>query len=147
MAGVEAVFAHTCGSVQFGVFLEPHPQGPLLFTYIRVFGIVIAGDGIDGATLFFLRGIILGMNKHEPHGIGRLVIHVHTVGFEYPSQDLRCALYIGEAYHQASAVGVFVLIPIHFVWFRQGDIKGPLFIVISSKDITDMVYFPLLVIR
>ena len=29
------------------------------------------------------------MNKHGPHGIGRLVIHVHTVGFEYPSQDLR----------------------------------------------------------
>ena len=78
------------------------------------------------------------MNKHG---------HVHTVGFEYPSQDLRCALYIGEAQHQASAVGVFFLILIHFVWFSQGDIEGPLFIVIGSKGITDMVYLCLLVFK
>ena len=58
MAGVEAVFA----SVQFGVFLEPETQGPLGFTYIDMFRIVVAGDVVDGATLSFLRGLILGMD-------------------------------------------------------------------------------------
>ena len=33
-----------CGSVQFGVFLEPDPQGLLRFTYISMFGITVAGD-------------------------------------------------------------------------------------------------------
>ena len=74
MAGGEAVFAHSWGSVQFGVFLEPDTQGPLGFTYIGMFRIAVAGDVVDGATLSFLRGLILGMDKHGPHGIGRLVM-------------------------------------------------------------------------
>ena len=71
------------------------PQGILRFTYM--FRIIVAGDVIDSPTLSFLRGLILGMNKPGPHGIGWLVIHAHTIRFEYPSQDLGCALYIGEA--------------------------------------------------
>ena len=61
-----------CGSVQFGVLLEPDPQGPLQFFYICMLGITVAGDVVDCATLSFLRGLIVGMIKH---GIGRLVIH------------------------------------------------------------------------
>ena len=111
MAGIEAVFVHSCRSVQFGVFLEPDTQGPLGFTYISMFRIIVAGDVVYGATLSLLRGLILGMDKHGPHGIGRLVIHVNTVGFKYPRQDLGCAL------HQTSAVGVLFIVLLHCVRF------------------------------
>ena len=77
MAGVEAVLAQSCGSVQFFVFLDT--QGLLGSTYIGMLRFFVAGDVIDGATLSFLWGLILGMDKHGPHGIGRLVIHVHTI--------------------------------------------------------------------
>ena len=62
MAGVKAVLAHFCGSVQFGVFLEHHAQGPFRFTHISIFVVVVAVDVIDRATLSFLQGLILGVN-------------------------------------------------------------------------------------
>ena len=69
MAGVEAVFTHT----QFRVFLE-HP-GVAWIHLLGMLRIVVTGDVVDGATLSFLKGLILGMDKLGPHGIGRLVIH------------------------------------------------------------------------
>ena len=68
MAGVEAVLAQSCGSVQFCVFLDT--QGLLGFTYIGMLRFFVAGDVIDGS---------------------------HYMRFKYPRQDVRCALYIGEA--------------------------------------------------
>ena len=59
MAGVDAMLTHSCASVQIGIFLEPHPQGPFLFTYISMFRIVVAGDVIDRTTLSFFRGLVL----------------------------------------------------------------------------------------
>ena len=38
-------------------------------------GIIVAGDVIGC--------LVLRMDEYGPHGTGRLVVHVHTMGFEY----------------------------------------------------------------
>ena len=40
-----------------------------------MFGIIVTGDVTDRAALSFFRGLILWMNRHGPHGIGRLVMN------------------------------------------------------------------------
>ena len=81
MDGVETVFIHSSGSVQFGVFLEPDPQGLLQLTYYVCLGSSLQVMWGIEPHCFFLHDLILGINKHAPHGIGRLVIHGHTVLF------------------------------------------------------------------
>ena len=66
-------------------------------TIIYMLGIIFADDVIYCASLSFLRGLVLKMDEDGPHGI---VVHVHIMGFKNASQDLGCALYVGEAqYH------------------------------------------------
>ena len=53
-----------------------------------------ADDVIYCASLSFLRGLVLKMDEDGPHGI---VVHVNIMEFKNASQDLGCALYVGEA--------------------------------------------------
>ena len=60
-------------------------------------GIIVAGDMINYVALSFIQGLIIRMDKHEPHGVVWLVVHVYTMGFRHADKDLGCGLYVREA--------------------------------------------------